>query len=318
MDTSLSDDGPARHPVLLRMLVVAGTLFGFTLLALLASHTADASERPRPPDRPGALAGTGQALHDVLEPGEQATRSAAEPAHAVSSRVAAAAKPVARIAEPAVESVAEAVGPVVKPVAKVADPVAKAAGPVTRVAEPVVKPVTQSAEPVLSALRPVTRPVVGSLDPVTRPILRVTDPVTGPVLGADEGGGQTAPPAPQSRPDQAVAGSADRTVALVDKVQRHHTGAASVVSRHESASAGAEPAFVPEPMSGSGGGGGVPVGSTGVSGAVPASGGGAHGGEYAVAPSGSQEIGTSRAWRAPPGGPPSLYWLVSYGNDHPS
>ncbi|MEU0796211.1 hypothetical protein ABZ342_39640 [Amycolatopsis sp. NPDC005961] len=290
MDTSLTNDTSAGHSLLLRVLVVAGALFGFTLLALAVSGAADASEGA-PPDRPGLLGRAGQAAHHVLEPAGPALTPVTGPVHAVTSRVA----------------------PVVTPVTRVLEPVIA----------PVTRPVLRSAEPVLSALRPVTEPVLRAVSPVTSPVLHATAPVLAPVvraIGADHGvtpvTGHPARPTPRgdSGPSPAVAGPSVPAVPAQGRVQPRHD---HQVDSRPDAGKSASDATSADSMSGSGGGG-VPEGPTGLSGSMSAGPGGQHGGEFAVPASGTREIGTGRSWRAPPGGPPSLYWLVCFGNDHPS
>ncbi len=70
MDTSLTDDASAVRSVLIRVLVVPGALFGFTLLAVAVSGAANASEGSPPPDRLGLLGQIGGAAHSVLKPVE--------------------------------------------------------------------------------------------------------------------------------------------------------------------------------------------------------------------------------------------------------
>lgn len=295
MDTSQTDDALVRHPVVLRVLVVAGALFGFTVLALLASGAAHASEGSPPPDRPGLLDRTGDTVHDALKPVEPVLKPVTGGLYAVSSQVA----------------------PVVKPVTSGLEPVIA----------PVTRPVFRAAEPVLSALRPVTRPVLHALSPVTSPVLRAAAPVTAPLVravGAESAvpvvTGQPAQPKPRediSAPPAAV-GPAGRTGPVVaDRGTAQRGPVLRDVSRQFSGYVVSDVAGLAGPMSGSGGAG-LPADAHGVSGAMSAGSGGQHGGEYAVTAAGSRARGTDRAWRAPPGGPPSLYWVVFYGNDHPS
>ncbi|MFG1644664.1 hypothetical protein ACGFMK_30635 [Amycolatopsis sp. NPDC049252] len=150
MDTSQTDYALVRHPLVLRVLVVAGALFGFTLLALAVSGAADASEGAPPPDRSGLLDRVGHVAHDVLAPAGPVLEPVTDTVHAVTSQVA----------------------PVVRPVTSGLEPVLA----------PLTRPVLHAAEPVLSALRPVTEPVLYAVSPVTSPVLPTTAPVTAPVV----------------------------------------------------------------------------------------------------------------------------------------
>ncbi|GLY44467.1 hypothetical protein Amsp01_104900 [Amycolatopsis sp. NBRC 101858] len=298
MDTSLTDDTLVRHPVVLRVLVVAGALFGFTLLALAVSAAADASEGP-PPDRPGLLDHVGSTVHGVLKPAEPALTPVTEPVRAVTSQVARVAKPVTNGLEP--------------------------------VLAPVTRPVLHAVEPVLSALRPVTEPVLHAVSPVTSPVLRATAPLTDPVVravGAEhvvpavtglQESERPAHPAPRedivSSPSvTAPAGSGTPVTVTSADPQRSRFVHAAVrpAAGHSGSRIG-----VADPTSGSGGGG-LPADVSGASGAMSASPGGQHGGEYAVTTAGSAVPGSDRTWRAPPAGAWSLHWLEYYGNDHPS
>lgn len=305
MDTSLTDDTPAGHPLVLRLLVVAGALFGFTLLALAVSGAADASEGA-PPDRPGLLDRAGDSVHGVLKPVEPALKPVTGTVHAVTSQVA----------------------PVVKPVMSGLEPVIA----------PLTRPVLHAAEPVLSALQPVTEPVLHAITPVTSPVLHATAPVTAPVVravGAERvvpavtGKPATGQPAkPASRGDvstpQAAGPSGEQPApgariapgVVKPGVAQLHPDA-QIASRHGAGDTRSDVAGVAGPMSGSGGGG-LPADVAAMSGAMSASTGSAHGGEYAVTASGSGMPGTDRTWRAPPAGAWSLHWLEYYGNDHPS
>ncbi|MEA5363879.1 hypothetical protein VA596_30395 [Amycolatopsis sp., V23-08] len=343
MDTSQTDYALVRHPLVLRVLVVAGALFGFTLLALAVSGAADASEGSPPP---GLLDGAGQTVHGVLEPVEPVLKPVTGTVHDVTAQVAPAAKPVtgavhdvtARVA-PVVKPVTGAVHDVTSQVAPLVKPVAGTLHAVSSLAEPVVKPVTsglepvlapltrpvlQAAEPVLSALRPVTEPVLNAVSPVTSPVLRATAPVTAPVvraIGAEHVApvptGKPATPAPRgdTTAPWAVAGHPVTVASVVEQgdTQRRHD--AQLGSRHLAGDTDA--AGVAGPMSGSGGGG-LPADVSGMSGAMSAGSGGQHGGEYAVTAAGTGTPGTDRSWRAPPAGSWSLHWLEFYGNDHPS
>ncbi|RSD13603.1 hypothetical protein [Amycolatopsis eburnea] len=298
MDTSLTDDTPARHPLLLRVLVVAGALFGFTLLALAVSEAADASEGP-PPDRPGLLDHVASTAHGVLKPVEPVLKPVTKPVQEVTSQVARVVKPVTNGLEP--------------------------------VLAPVTRPVLRAAEPVLSALRPVTEPVLHAVSPVTSPVLRATAPLTEPVVravGAEHAvsavtghpeSQQPAKPAPRediaSSPSvTAPAGGGTPVTVTSTDSQRSRVVHAAVRSAagHSGSWIG-----VADPLSGSGGGG-LPADVSGVSGAMSAGAGAQHGGEFAVTAAGSGIPGTDRTWRAPPAGAWSLHWLEYYGNDHPS
>jgi hypothetical protein len=300
MDTSQTDCALVRHPLVLRMLVVFGALFGFTLLALTLSGAADASEGSPPTDRSGLLDRAGQTVHGVLKPVEPVLKPVTGTVHAVTAQVA----------------------PVVKPVTSGLEPVLA----------PLTRPVLQAAEPVLSALRPVTEAVLHAVAPVTSPVLHATAPVTTPVvraIGAEHvvpaqtgQAGEPAPPGDNSLPPVVAApveqvAPAGWIVPVVKQgdTQRRHD--AQVGSRHVAGNAVSDVADGVGPMSESGGGG-LPADTAGVSGAMSASSGGQHGGEYAVAAAGTGTSGTDRSWRAPPAGAWSLHWLEYYGNDHPS
>ncbi|MEU7785490.1 hypothetical protein [Amycolatopsis sp. NPDC049159] len=297
MDTSLTDDAPTGQPLLLRMLVVAGALFGFALLALAVSGAADASEGS-PPDRPGLLDHVGSTAHSVLKPVEPVLTSVTKPVHAVTAQVAQVAKPVTNGLEP--------------------------------VLAPVTRPVLRAAEPLLSALRPVTELVVHAVSPVTSPVLHATAPLTAPVarsIGAEDvvpvvtgrqDGDWPAKPTPRedvSSPSVAApaGGSTPVTVTSADPWRSRvvHAAVRSAAEQPGSRIGGADPV----PLSG---GGGLPDDVSGASGTMSASAGGQHGGEYAVTAAGSSVPGTDRTWRAPPAGAWSLHWLEYYGNDHPS
>jgi hypothetical protein len=299
MDTSQTDYALVRHPLVLRVLVVAGALFGFTLLALAVSGAADASEGPPPPNRSGLLDRVGNVAHDALEPADPVLKPITGTVHAVMSQVA----------------------PVVKPVTSGLEPVIA----------PLTRPVLHAAEPVLSALRPVTEPVLHAVSPVTSPVLLATAPVTAPVvraIGAEHvapavtgqpAAGQPATLTPRGEPSfpPALAVQVARIAPVVVEqggTQRRHD--AQVGSRHLARDAVSEAAGVAGPLSGSGGG--LPADVSGTSGAMSASSVGQHGGEYAVTASGTGMPGTRRTWRAPPAGSWSLHWLEYYGNDHPS
>ncbi|WP_410625810.1 hypothetical protein [Amycolatopsis sp. cmx-8-4] len=310
MDTSLTDTTPAPHPFVLRMLILAGALFGFTVLALLVSGTANAAEGSPPPDRPGLLDQAGQTVHGVLEPVEPVLKPVTGTVHAVTTQVAPVLKPVTDT----VYAVTSQVAPVLEPV--------------TSGLEPVVAPLIQAVEPVtgpvLSALRPVTQPVLHALSPATEPVLQSLSPATEPVRHVTAP--VTASPVRPIRTDQvvpAVTGQPALTGQPAVPQPREGVNASPVRARvfavvHSgSPQAVAKTADTAVPMSGTGGGG-LPADVSGTSGAMSASPGGQHGGEYAVTSAGSRVLGTGRAWRAPPGAAWSLYWLVFYGNDHPS
>lgn len=291
MDTSLTDDAPTGQPLLLRMLVVAGALFGFTLLALAVSSAADAAEGA-PPDQHSLLGRVGNTAHDVLEPVAPALKPVTDAVHVVSSQVA----------------------PVVKPVTNGLEPVLA----------PLTRPVLDAAEPVLSALRPVTRPVLHAVSPVTSPVLHATAPLTAPVVRAM--GGERVVPAvigqpvtgrPETPAPRGAAGFppvAAGTPAVSTRPVAQHTAGVSAV-RHVAGHLGSDKAGIAGPLSG---GGGMPADLSGMSGAMSASTGSAPGGEFAVTASGSGMPGADRTWRAPPAGAWSLHWLEHYGNDHPS
>ncbi len=302
MDTSQTDHALAGHPLALRMLVVVGALFGFTLLALAVSGAADASEGSPPPDRPGLLDQVGHTVQGALKPVEPALKPVTGTVHAVTSQVA----------------------PVVKPVTSGLEPVLA----------PLTRPVLTAVEPALSALRPATEPVLHALSPVTLPVLRATAPVTAPVVRAIGAGhvvpaltgqpatGQPAKPSPRGdvsplSVEAALVKQVDRIAPVVgkqgDPQRRHDT---QVGTRHVAGDAVADVTGVAHPMSGSGGG--LPADVSGMSGAMSASSGAQHGGEYAVTAAGTGIAGTDRSWRAPPAGAWSLHWLEYYGNDHPS
>ncbi|MCR6489644.1 hypothetical protein M8542_43200 [Amycolatopsis sp. OK19-0408] len=298
MDTSLTDDTLARHPLLLRVLVVAGALFGFTLLALAVSESADASEGS-PPDRPGLLEHVGSTAHGVLKPVEPVLMPVTEPVHAVTSQVARVAKPVTNGLEP--------------------------------VLAPVTRPVLRAAEPALSALRPVTEPVLHAVSPVTSPVLRATAPLTAPVVraaGAEHtvsavsGLQQSERPAkPAPREDIAsspsvTAPAGSSTPVPVTSTDPQRPRVVHAAGRSAGGPSGSR-IGVAGPLSGSGGGG-LPADVSGVSGAMSAGSGAQHGSEFAVTAFGSGLPGTDRTWRAPPAGAWSLHWLEYYGNDHPS
>lgn len=70
MDTSQSEDVRAGEgSMLARVLLVAGTVVGFAVLALLMSGTANAAESSSPdhPGRPGLLSAVGKPLRGTLE-----------------------------------------------------------------------------------------------------------------------------------------------------------------------------------------------------------------------------------------------------------
>ncbi|WP_086677968.1 hypothetical protein [Amycolatopsis pretoriensis] len=195
--------------------MVAGALFGFTLLALAVSGAANASEGSPPPDRAGLLDRTGDTAHDVLKHAQPVLKPVTGTVHAVTSHVA----------------------PVVKPVTSGLEP---ALAPLTR-------PVLQAAEPVLSALRPVTEPVARAIgaEPVAT---AVTDQRAKPTPRGDV----SAPPV-VAAPGELVT-PIDRTAPAVDEQsggQRRLD--VQVGARHVAGDADA--AGVAGPLSGSGGGG---------------------------------------------------------------
>ncbi|WP_284740422.1 hypothetical protein [Amycolatopsis sp. RTGN1] len=290
MDTSLTEHVLARHPLVLRVVLVAGALFGFTLLAITWSGAADASERTGPPGRPALLDRVGDTVHDALQPAKPALEPVTGAVHAVTSQVASVVKPVTRGLEPMVA--------------------------------PVISPVLHAAEPVLTAVRPVTDPVLHAVSPVTAPVLRATAPLTAPVvraIGAEHvvpavtgnpAAGWPAIPVPR---DDIVASPAETEPVVVTQAGQQRRHDAGAVSRHVGGDGrpDAGPASGPD-------GGGPPAGFSDMSGAMSASPGGQHGGEYAVTTAGGAVPGTDRTWRAPPAGVWSLHWLEHYGNDHPS
>ncbi|MFB9924120.1 hypothetical protein ACFORO_10040 [Amycolatopsis halotolerans] len=299
MDTSLTDDTSVRHPLALRVLVVAGALFGFTLLALAVSGAANASEGSPPPARPGVLDQVGDTAHDMLKPVGPVLKPVTDTVHAMTSRVAPAVKPATDGLEPVVARL--------------------------------TRPVLHAAEPLLATVRPVTAPVLHAVSPVTSPVLRATEPLTAPVVravGAEHvvpavtghpEAVRPAKPAPHgdfgSAPVAAPAGPGGPVVVKQTGSQRRpdvRAGAVSVARHSGSAQIG-----VAGPLSGSGGGG-LPADVAGVSGALSAGSGSQRGGEFAVTDAGSGMPGTDRTWRAPPAGAWSLHWLEYYGNDHPS
>ncbi|MFC5094402.1 hypothetical protein [Amycolatopsis plumensis] len=189
---------------------------------------------------------------------------------------------------------------------------------------PLTRPVLRTAEPVLSALRPVTEPVLSVLEPVTDPVRRAAAPVTDPLaraVGADRMRAVVGDPA-GLRPREDITAAAvvqtpDRAVPVADHGQPQVADGASVGILHVDGHQAAQAVSTGDPMRGSGNGG-TPAGPSGLAGSTSASPGDAHGGELVVTPTGARGIGPDRAWRAPPGGRTSLYWLVFYGNDHPS
>ncbi|WP_146073606.1 hypothetical protein [Amycolatopsis sp. CA-126428] len=266
MDTSQSEDVRVGDGLILaRVLLVAGTLVGFAVLALLMSGTANASESSSPdhPDPPGLLSAVGKPLRGALEP-------------------------VANLAEP--------------------------------VLAPVVRPVVTAVAPVLSVVRPVTEPVL-------RPVLDAVAPVVHAV-GADPAGpvvipGTTRPrddvrPAPAEQAAAATTGQpAVEAVVSSRQPRADRPVFAEVTAKDAAVPAGSARSAR---TSGPDGGGSVPPAPEGpaASGTTAAGSAGQHGGEYAVTGSGSSMPGTDRAWRAPPDGCAPPYWLVFYGNDHPS
>jgi hypothetical protein len=191
---------------------------------------------------------------------------------------------------------------VLKPVTSGLEPVV---APLIRAVEPALQPVTQ---PVLHSLSPVTQPALHALSPVTQPatqpVPHTTAPVTAPWVHAD----WTATPAAAGKP--ALSQPRENAMVRVGQAVAHQGGALEGMAWHTVAASVV-------PMSGSGGGG-SPADVSGMSGSMSASPGGQHGGEYAVTTTGTVTPGTDRTWRVPPGGRASLYWLVCYGNDHPS
>jgi hypothetical protein len=268
MDSSqIEDEQGAGRSALARVLLVAGALVGFTVLAVLLSGTANAAEKPSPgqPDRPGLLSAAEQPLRAVV-------------------------KPVTDLVEPVL-------APVTRPVVKVVAPVLSVVRPVT---EPVLRPV-------LHAVAPVTAPVVHAVEP---------DPAVEAVAGKT-----ATTPRDDVRPAPAQPGPAVTTgrseVLLPTVTSERATSSAAHERQHPNVQADRGTAGW---MSGPDGGGPTPPtpAAPAASGSMSAGSAGQHGGEYAVTGSGSSVPGTDRTRRAPPGGHASLYWLVFYGNDHPS
>lgn len=277
MNTSQFDTVPAdERSVLARVLVVAGTLVGFGVLAVLLSGTANASERsPDQPDRPGLLSVAGKPLQNAVKPAGPVLRSVTDVVHTVSSQVAPAVTPVTALVEP--------------------------------VLAPVTRPVVKAVAPVLSVVRPVTEPVVHVVgaDPAVKA-------VAGTMVTAPRDDVQPAPVEQRQASTPAVTSSRlESDVAAVPEQPRaeRSPNPGTVVGRDAASR-----------MSGSEGGGSTPPApaAPAASGAVSASSAGQHGGESGVTEPGSGVPGTDRTWRAPPGGHAPLYWLVFYGNDHPS
>ncbi|MEV7045201.1 hypothetical protein [Amycolatopsis sp. NPDC051061] len=283
--SQFEDERDVGRSALARVLLVAGALVGFAVLAVLKSGTANAAERSSPehPDRPGLLSAAEQPLRAAVQRADPLVRPVTDVVHTASSRVA----------------------PVVTPVTDLVEPVLA----------PVTRAVVKAVAPVLSVVRPVTEPVL-------RPVLHAVAPVTEPVVravGADSAveavAGKTTTPPDDVRPAPAQPGATGRSEAPFTAPERATSSAASgspasVRPDRETASR----------MSGPDGGGTTPPApaAPAASGSMSAGSAGQHGGEYAVTGSGSTVPGTDRTRRAPPGGHASLYWLVFYGNDHPS
>lgn len=296
MNTSPFETVPAdERSVLVRVLVVAGTLVGFGVLAVLLSGTANASERsPDRPDRPGLLSAAGKPLQSTVKQADSVLRPVTDVVHTASSQVAPVVKPVTDLAEP-----------VLAPVTR---PVVTAVAPLLPVVRPVTEPVLR---PVLNAVAPVTEPVVHAVGaaPAVKAVAGTTATTPRDDVTPAPASPATVQVLPISHPETAAPAEkplADQVLSAVAQEQRHP----SAQAEHR----------VADRMSGPDGGGSTPPtpAAPAASGAVSANSAGQHGGEYAVTETGSTVPGTDRAWRAPPGGPPSLYWLVFYGNDHPS
>ncbi|MDQ7810839.1 hypothetical protein Q5425_44555 [Amycolatopsis sp. A133] len=297
MNTSQSEDVQVgESSMVARMLLVAGVLVGLAVLALLMSGTADAAESSSPDrtDRPGLLSAIGKPLRGTIEQAKPVLRPVTDVVHTVSSQVAPVAKPVTELVEP--------------------------------VLAPVVRPVVTAVAPVLSVVRPVTepvlRPVLDALAPVTEPVVHAVgaDPAGTVVAGSTETTGTTRPrddvrPAPA---EQAAAVTTEQPEAEAVVPPRQPRADRPAFAEDTAKDAGVPAGFAR--MSGPAGGGSVPPAPEGpaASGTVSAGPAGQHGGEHAVTMAGSGPPGTDRAWRAPPGGRAPLYWLVFYGNDHPS
>ncbi len=267
--SQFEDERDVGRSALTRVLLVAGTLVGFAVLAVLMSGTASAAERPSPehPDRPGLLSAAEQPLRAVIERADPLVRPVTDVVHTASSRLA----------------------------------------PVTDLLAPVTRPVVKAVAPVLSVVRPVTEPVLRPVPRAVAPVVRVVaaDP-------AVEAVAVTTTPRVDVRPAPARPVPTDRAEVTVRTPER-----VAASTSHASVRADREPAGR---MSGSDGGGTPPPApaAPAASGSPSVGSAGQHGGEYAVTGSGSTVPGTDRTRRAPPGGQASLYWLVFYGNDHPS
>ncbi len=186
------------------------------------------------------------------------------------------------------------------------------ARPITNLVEPVlapvVRPVVSAVAPVLSVVRPVTEPVL-------RPVLDAVAPVVhaGTTRLRDD-----VRPAPAEQPAAATTGQPEAEAVVSGRQPRADRPAfAEPTTKDVGVPAGLARAAR---MSGPDGGGSTPPAPEGpaASGTMAAGPAGQHGGEYAVTGSGWSMPGPDRAWRAPPGGCAPLYWLVFYGNDHPS
>ncbi|WP_370948484.1 hypothetical protein AB5J62_13105 [Amycolatopsis sp. cg5] len=297
MDTSLTDDTPAGHPLVLRLLVVAGALFGFTLLAMAVSGAAEASEGGPPQDQPGLLDRFEGTVHGVLKPVGPAVKPVTGTVHSVTSQVASTVTPGTRGLE-------RSLAPLTCPVSHAAEPVLSALRPVT-------EPVLRATSPVLHAVAPVTEPVVRAIGAE-----RVVAAVTGQPAKPAPRGDVTTPPAAGIPGEQTVSDTRPGPGVLTRSAAQRRPDA-RIGSRHGAGEASSDAAGIAGPMSGAGGGG-LPADVSAMSGATFVGAGGQHGGEYAVTASGSVMPGTDRLWRAPPAGAWPLYWLKYYGNDHPS
>ncbi|MFI6302888.1 hypothetical protein ACIBCH_13530 [Amycolatopsis thailandensis] len=290
MSTSQSPAIPGEGgTVLARVLVMAGTVVGFAVLAVLLAGKADAADRSAEPGDHGVL-GTITQTDRLLRPVYQ----------------------VAAATGPTVERVTDPVEPVVAPVVR---PVVKAVEPVLHVAAPVTEPVTR---PVFHALAPVTKPVTRAVgaDRVID-IAAGTPPdrksVPAPRADVNPEPAHSAGPAPEVQPGLPVQDSARERplpAALPTPDPARHPIAATSTPELSATSGhgrgGGGPALPAGP-------GGVQTGGTMTAGASSS-----HGGEHAVTETGTGMPGTDRSWRAPPDARPEVPWPDYYGLDHPS
>ncbi|MEV7551889.1 hypothetical protein AB0N89_19880 [Amycolatopsis sp. NPDC089917] len=290
MNTSPSPAIPGEGgTALARVLVMAGAVIGFAVLAVLLAGRADATDRSAEPGD-----------HGILGTITQADRLL-RPVHQVAAETA-----------PVVEQVTEPVQPVVAPVVR---PVVKAAEPVLHVAAPITEPVTR---PVVRALAPVTEPVTRAVgaDPAID-IIAGTQPdkrsVPAPRADVSPAPAQPAGPATDVHPGLAASDSA-RETSLPGGLPTPDS------ARHLTA---ATPTPDLSATSGHGRGGGGPAlpagpGTAHTGGTMTAGASSSHGGEHAVTETGTGVPGTDRSWRAPPDARPEAPWPDEYGLDHPS